>query len=90
MRARSCASSRQIGQPAHQAALAAAAFQQLRLEHVARPLRRLGGRALARAQQHAARDGEPVAAQQGFSVDLRQAHNAATLPLRPSAHQLGP
>ena len=39
----------QIGQPAHQAALAAAAFQQLRLEHVARPLRRFGGRALARA-----------------------------------------
>ena len=34
------------------------------------------GRAVARVQQHAARDGEPVPTQQGFPVDLGQAHNA--------------
>ena len=56
--------------------LAAAAFQHLRLEHVPRPLQGFGGRAVARVQQHAARDGKPVTAQQGFPVDLGQAHNA--------------
>jgi hypothetical protein len=33
-------------------------------------LRGRGGRALPRAEEHAARHGETVAAQQGFPVDL--------------------
>jgi hypothetical protein len=41
------------------------------------PLRSFSGYAIARTQQHTAWDRHAVAAQQGFSVDLRQAHNAA-------------
>ncbi len=65
----------EIGKPAHEAALAAAAFQHLRLEHEPRPWRRFGRQLLARPDEHAARDGQAVAAQQGFPVDLGQAHN---------------
>ena len=54
--------------PAHQAAFAAAAFENLRLEHKARPVCRCIGEAFAGCTQYAARDGKPVAAQQGFSV----------------------
>jgi hypothetical protein len=81
----------EVAEPLHQAALAAAAFQHLRLEHVPGPLPRLGGSVLTRADEDAARDGETVAAQQGFPVDLGQAHNAFLSPPRrpaPSARTL--
>ena len=54
----------------HQAALAAAAFEELRLEHKTRPIGDRIGRAFAGMNQHAARHGDAVAAQQGFPVVL--------------------
>ena len=78
-----------IRKPAHQSALAAPAFQHLRLEHVPRPLRRFVGRGITRAQQHTARDRKPVPAQQGFPVDLGQAHNASPPPRAAPAPRFG-
>src|SRR5262249_18269468 len=71
----------ETAEPVHEPALAAAAFQHLRLDEVSRPLLRLAGHLLARAQQHAARQGDAVPAQQGFSVDLGEAHNRSRAPL---------
>jgi succinyl-CoA synthetase alpha subunit len=61
---------------AHQAALAAAAFEYLRLEEMPVPARSLVRRHCSRGEQHAARCGEAVAAQQGFSVVFDKTHNA--------------
>src|SRR5262245_22522136 len=56
------------------------------------PLSRLGGHVLARADKDAARDGEAMAAQQGFPVDLSQAHNVFPRPRsrRPGAVRSDP
>jgi len=53
------------------------------------PIAGFRGRGVTRLQQHAARDGDPVPTQQGFPVDLGQAHNAvpAAPPPAPSASE---
>ena len=76
---------------AHQSALAAAAFEDLRLEHESRPVAALVGRVFAGAQQHAARHGKAVAAQQGFSVGLGKTHNGLPSAVRrifPGAYRM--
>ena len=67
----------------HQAAFAAAAFEELRLEHEARPAFGVLRRLLAAGEQDTARHSEAVAAQQGFPVDLGKTHNRL-FPLAPS------
>jgi hypothetical protein len=65
-----------------QPALAAAAFEDLRLEHKTRPDRHVIGRILAGAEQHAARHGNSVPSQQGFSVYLGKTHNGSASAVR--------